>query len=132
MLQYLTKYGNLMYIRVKKGDSLWKLAQKHDTTVARLRYWNRINKKSFLKIGQHLKIYRPNGNVYELLLREKTKRTVKRFPVPKSIVVKPGATLYALAKKYQVSVRNLMRWNKLKNARLLRAHQKLLVSAPLV
>ena len=132
MLQYLTKYGNLMHIRVKKGDSLWKLAQKHDTTVARLRYWNRINKKGFLKIGQHLKIYRPNGNVYELLLREKTKRTVKRFPIPKSIIVKPGATLYALAKKYQVSVRNLMRWNKLKNARLLRAHQKLLVSAPLV
>ena len=131
MLQYLTKFGTPTYIRVKKGDNLWKLAQKHDTTVARLSYWNRLNKKGFLKIGQRLKIYRANEEVYRRLLQPVTKRRVKLSPTPKTIVVKPGATLYALAKKYQVSVKKLMRWNKLKNARLLKAHQKLFVSAPL-
>ncbi len=130
MLQYLTKYGTAIQIRVKKGDSLWKLAKKYDTTVERLRHWNGLDEKGFLKIGQQLKVYRANVKVYNQLSRAVAKRQEKLSPTPKTIVVKPGATLYSLAKKYQVSVKNLMRWNKLKNARFLKAHQKLLVSAP--
>ena len=130
MLQYLTKYGTAIQIRVKKGDSLWKLAKKYDTTVDRLRHWNGLDEKGFLKIGQKLKVYRANVKVYNQLLRAVAKRQEKLSPTPKIIVVKPGANLYSLAKKYQVSVKKLMRWNKLKNPRFLKAHQKLFVSAP--
>ncbi|MDP2651273.1 MAG: DUF5715 family protein, partial [bacterium] len=42
--------------RVKKGDSLWKIARRHDTTVAHLRELNKLGKKSKIIPGQRLKL----------------------------------------------------------------------------
>lgn len=43
--------------KVKRGDSLWKIAKKYSVQIAQLTKWNRINKKALLKPGQKLLIY---------------------------------------------------------------------------
>lgn len=48
----------VVYYRVKSGDTLARVAKKNHTSVGKLAQWNKLNKKSHLKIGQKLKIYR--------------------------------------------------------------------------
>jgi len=42
--------------RVKQGDTLWKIAKQHNTTVAKLQKLNGLDSSSKLSIGQRLKI----------------------------------------------------------------------------
>lgn len=130
MTQLLTKYGSPAYIRVKKGDSLWKLSKTHRTTVRRLRHWNQVNQKGFLKIGQKIKIYYPTWKVFNALMGTPTIVAMSAPQMSSPITVKPGDTLSSLARKYGVSVKQLLRWNKLKHATALQAYQKLIVSPP--
>ena len=42
------------YAKVRRGDSLWKLARRHKVSVKKLRRWNRMRRRSHLKPGQKL------------------------------------------------------------------------------
>jgi len=142
MTQLLTRYGSPTHIRVKKGDNLWKLAKQHKTTIARLRRWNKVNKKGFLKINQKLKLYLPTWKVFDALIRESSvskksrKQTLaiskNNHQKPHSIIVQPGDTLSAFSRKYRISVDQLLKWNKLKRATELKAYQQLIIAPPKV
>jgi membrane-bound lytic murein transglycosylase D len=43
--------------KVRRGDSLWKIAKKYRVQIAQLTKWNRINKKALLMPGQKLVVY---------------------------------------------------------------------------
>ena len=49
--------GNVVYYRVKNGDSLYKIAKKFRTTVKALKKWNRNARGRIIKPGMKLKIY---------------------------------------------------------------------------
>lgn len=44
--------------KVRRGDSLWAIAQRHDCSVKDLRRWNKLGRKSVLKPGQRLVVRR--------------------------------------------------------------------------
>lgn len=44
------------WYRVRRGDSLYKIARRHKSTVRKIRRANRLGNSSFLRIGQRLKI----------------------------------------------------------------------------
>ncbi|MCB9521976.1 MAG: transglycosylase SLT domain-containing protein [Myxococcales bacterium] len=46
------------YYRVRNGDSLWDIAQKENVSVAELRRWNRMGRRSVITPGQKL-VVRP-------------------------------------------------------------------------
>lgn len=49
--------GKFIYYTVKKGDSLWNIAQQHQgVSVEDLRKWNNLSNSSKLQVGQKLKI----------------------------------------------------------------------------
>ena len=77
---------------VKKGDTLYQLAQKYNTTVSELKALNNLTSNS-LSIGQNLKI--PSNNT-----------TI-------SYVVKKGDTLYQLAQKNNTTVDTIKKLNNL-------------------
>ena len=58
--EYVRRHGNKVlkplpvYTRIKRGDSLWKLARRHRTTVKKLRRWNRIRGRKILRPGKKL------------------------------------------------------------------------------
>ena len=43
--------------RVRRGDSLWLIARRHGTTVAKVRRWNRLRQGHLLRPGQRLVLW---------------------------------------------------------------------------
>ncbi len=97
------------YYIVQKGDSLWSIAKKYNTTVEELKSINNL-KTNLLSIGQRLKIkgtkVNPdNQNIYK---------------------VQKGDTLYKIANMYGTTVDNLKKLNNL-NSNTLSIGQELIV-----
>ena len=82
---------------VKKGDSLWLIANKYGTTVDELKSANNL-KSTTLSIGQ------------TLIVPEKKENTNKI-----SYVVKKGDSLWLIANKYDTTVEKIKSTNNLKN-----------------
>lgn len=101
---------NENYYIVKKGDSLWSIANKYGLTVDKLKDINNLS-SNMLSVGQKLLINdgtdvdNVNGNYY---------------------IVKSGDTLYSIAKKYGLTVDELKKMNNL-SSNTLSINQKLLV-----
>lgn len=95
------KYYNDDYYTVVKGDNLWNLAKKYNTTVANIKSENNL-KSDLLKIGQKLKIT-PNTKEASIKNEYKTYKVVK------------GDNLWNLAKKYNTTVSKLKSINNLKS-----------------
>lgn len=99
------------YYTVKKGDSLWTIARKYNTTVAELKKLNNLSSNT-LQIGQALKIpSTTSSNNNDSYITYK---------------VKSGDSLWKIAKEYNTTVDNLKSINKL-NSSMLKINQELLV-----
>lgn len=90
------------YYTVKKGDSLWSIANKFGTTVKKLKEINKLS-TNILKVGQTLKI----SSVEETIPDEYLLYTVKK-----------GDTLYDIAASYGTTVETLKTINNLENSNL--------------
>lgn len=97
------------YYIVKKGDSLWKIANQFNTTVDKLKEINKLSTND-LSVGQ------------KLLIKEKTPSTTKNNVYK----VKAGDNLYKIANMYNVSVDDIKKANNL-NSNLLTINQELII-----
>ena len=104
---------------VKRGDTLWGVARKHDVTVPALASANGLTSKSQLTAGARLKI--PGGG--------SSGRGSEAGPESTRITykVRRGDTLSEIAERFDVSVRQLMSWNQLRQSTSLRAGQRIVV-----
>lgn len=92
---------------VKKGDSLWLIANKYDTTIEKIKTTNNLT-SNLLSIGQVLTI--PSTSEY------------------KTYTVQKGDSLWAIANKYNTTVDNIKKLNNL-TTNLLSIGQKLIIPA---
>lgn len=92
---------------VKKGDSLWLIANKYDTTIEKIKTTNNLT-SNLLSIGQVLII--PSTSEY------------------KTYTVQKGDSLWAIANKYNTTVDNIKKLNNL-TTNLLSIGQKLIIPA---
>jgi len=104
---------------VKPGDTLYGLARRYGVTIPALSAANGMSSKSHLTAGDRLEIPgRSTGG--SASTAESTRMTYK---------VRSGDTLSEIADKFNVSVRQLMSWNRMRQSTSLRAGQKLVVYA---
>ena len=89
--------------KVRSGDTLGGIAEKHGVRLASLKSANNISGSS-IRVGQTLVI--PNGN-------HSSSKSSNGGPV--SYKVKSGDTLWRIANKHNVTVANLKKWNNLKS-----------------
>ena len=55
--------AKVSYYKVRKGDTLKAIARKHKVTESKIASWNRLGRKSQLKVGMKLKIMKPGSGV---------------------------------------------------------------------
>lgn len=107
--------------RVRSGDSLHSIANRHQITISELKAVNKL-KSNRLRVGQMLSI--PGKGVREAPTQQ-TAAAVAKAAAPRNYRVKSGDTLWQIANAHKVPLKDLQRWNGLNSHSKLRTGQTL-------
>ncbi|MDZ4676397.1 MAG: LysM peptidoglycan-binding domain-containing protein [Oligoflexia bacterium] len=123
-----SKLSFLRY-KVRRGDTLDKIAETHDTTVDELLKVNRIRKNK-VKPGITLKIPTSAFNIDKMPrvfhAAKSNSQNKNRYVPSLTYVVKRGDTLTQIARRHKVSVNDIMKKNRLAQNKVQRG-QKLVI-----
>ncbi len=132
--------------RVRRGESLYKIARKYGTTIAKLKRGNNL-KRNKIFVGQKLRVRTPASSSYYVVKRGDNLSTIashhgmglralkrlnglrsskiyvgQRLKVSgsatKVYVVRRGDNLYQIAKRFGISVKRIVQANSLKDKRI--------------
>jgi membrane-bound lytic murein transglycosylase D len=106
---------------VKSGDTLWDVARRYGVTVPALASANGLSSQAGLVPGARLEI--PGKGAAATRTASSSAQDSGRV----TYKVKRGDTLSEIADRFDVSVRELMTWNRLRQSSSLRAGQRLVV-----
>jgi membrane-bound lytic murein transglycosylase D len=93
---------------VKQGETLYAISKNYGIAVTDLLAWNDLNISAGIKPGQYLKVKAPILNSFDASADVNTPSEVKIIIHE----VKPADTLYSVARQYNVTIKELMDWNK--------------------
>lgn len=106
--------------KVKKGETLSKIAQKHGTTVENLKKLNGL-KSDLIREGQLLIVKNVGGSSTTTPTAKVTTPTTPKTSSGEKVthIIKKGETLGGIAQKYKVTVSDLKKWNNLKSDKII-------------
>ncbi len=104
---------------VKPGDTLWDIAQQFGVTLRQIRYWNGLGYSRIIRPGQKLNIWLPEDSFANQQRTVNTEQPPQTGASASEIssgefiyhTVKPGDTLWDIAQRYGVSIREIKKWN---------------------
>lgn len=112
--------------RTKKGDTLWSVARKHGVSPRALARWNGLGSRDHLQPGRQLVIHRDKNDESTadiVVAKRSTQRSEKRVAAKTKgdkqrirYEVKKGDTLFSISRRYDVSVKDIQRWNSTHNS----------------
>ncbi len=97
--------------KIRKGDTIGRIALRHNVTVAELKKWNKLG-DSDIEAGRSLKIYSHNSEGKVANHKSILKSKVKFHKVA------PGESLYSIAKNYDVTVKDLKSINNISGSKI--------------
>jgi membrane-bound lytic murein transglycosylase D len=128
--------SSLKYHKVRRGESLGSISRKYGVSIAELKKWNKLKSNS-APLGRNLKVFTQENTISapetqvasvkkdttsskEIIASAngknyKEEKVVTFKDVTKTHKVKKGENLGAIANKYDVTVSELKKWNKLKS-----------------
>jgi membrane-bound lytic murein transglycosylase D len=141
---------------VLPGETLWSISQKYGIRLAALKSKNRVRKDSDLKAGMLLNLREPRKrgeeipiipisqpvqqnkaviassetNPVEVKPSTQADRIPEAQPNRLTHTVAQGETLFAISRKYGVSVENLKNWNSIGSQNIISVGQKLVIFKP--
>lgn len=141
---------------VQPGETLWSISQKYGIKLSSLKAKNRIRKDRDLKAGMVLNLqeHRKRGEDIKIISVNQTRSVAQNpAPVPASSqidkptqtvnqtssnkapnqlihTVSPGETLFAISRKYGVSVDQIKNWNQIGSQNIISVGQKLTIFKP--
>ena len=110
------------WYRVRGGDSLYKIAHRHKTTVRKIRRANRLGNGSLIRIGQKLKI--PSRQLIASK-RPPAKRSLSSSSNTGSHTVKKGQSLSRIARLHGLKLSQLKKLNNIQGTPTIHPGQKL-------
>jgi LysM repeat protein len=109
--------------KVQRGETLWGISRKYNTTVANIQKLNLL-KSTTIHVGQSLKV---NGQAVAVATQTAKPATTKvASSTAVTYTVKPGNTLWGISKNQGVTVKQLMDSNNLKSTTIFPG-QKLII-----
>ncbi len=111
---------------VKKGEYLSTIARIYKVRVSDIVEWNKL-KSNYVYVGQKLTIYTDGRTAPAPLTADNKPASQKNSHIIH--VVKAGETLFAIAKKYNVTVEQIQRWNNIKNSNSINVGDKLIIKS---
>jgi membrane-bound lytic murein transglycosylase D len=99
--------------RIRNGESLSSIATKYGVTIAQLKDWNNLSSDRIAR-GKKLSIYSGDSKNYKTSVASsgRTNSSVK-------YKVKRGDSLGEISKKFDVTIAQIKKWNKLKSNKVL-------------
>ena len=124
IVQKTVKKGKATYT-IAKGDTLFTIARKHHTTTQEVRDANGMERNALIRVGQAITVptntYFPEGAPKEEMVIAKKKESKGIYEV------QSGDTLFSIAKKNHVTLKEIMVFNDIKAGSVIRVGQKLKV-----
>ena len=121
--------------KVKKGDTLSRIARNSGATLTQLKSWNRLTDRSRLQIGQVLRVGPGKKSAQSSTATAKAVKKKGSTSVAKKSTgtsaskivykVKKGDTVYKIARQYAVNPAQVLAWNNLGNEHILQPGQSL-------
>ena len=100
--------------KVVQGDNLWDISKHYKVSTEDIKKWNKLKKKSVLRLGQIL------------IIKKHLKIKVLSTNFTQHKVVK-GDSLWKISQKYGVSVANIGTWNNIKKNKKLKLGRILII-----
>tara|TARA_R110002167_G_scaffold67357_5_gene190384 strand:+ start:1076 stop:2986 length:1911 start_codon:yes stop_codon:yes gene_type:complete len=113
--------------KVNSGDTLWDLSRAHKVSVRELARWNGMAPTDPIRPGQKLVIWSNKSN--SQLAQQSAKPIYKKREMIQKIgyYVRKGDSLDRIANKFNVTIKDLLIWNKLDRKKYLKPGQKLTI-----
>lgn len=131
------KNNPLILHKLKRGDTLSKISKQYNVPVEIIMQWNDITNVRRIRAGQHIALYVENSGLQTVAARTTAAPGVKKGKRQKYITladikkrkagtgtvqaqltwyrVRNGDSLWTIARKFQVSARDLRKWNNLRS-----------------
>jgi len=126
--------GKKYIYQVTHGDNLWDIGRNYGVSVHQLTQWNGISSKSILRLGQKLVVWVQDNET------EEEKEEDDDYGMPKlanntdnanSYTVKQGDSLWLIARKFDIHVKDIVKWNNLNKKKPLQPGQTLVIRTAL-
>lgn len=129
--------GKTSYYTVKPGDNLWSIAKTQNISRATLVQLNNLSETSKLKPGQQLLIVNPGTlekNTAEKATAENTTSQQQKSNEKNSrkirYTIQAGDTLIKIATRFNVTKKEILEWNEVKDEGYIHPNQELIIMLP--
>ncbi|MBI2799373.1 MAG: transglycosylase SLT domain-containing protein [Gammaproteobacteria bacterium] len=115
----------LAFYTVRHGDSLWSIARQNDLHIGDLERLNKLNRKHALHLGQRIVL----GTRNERVGVTKSRAAQHNVEAPTVVYyrVRVGDSLWTISRQFNVTVEQLLAWNKRATGANLQPGQEILV-----
>ena len=110
---------------VNDGESLWRIARRHDVDLRQLAAWNGLSVETVLHPGQQLTVYRGQKARSRFPVPTRSAEPSDSRPSDTIHVVKYGDTLSEIAIRHGTTVHKLTEFNRIEESAVLRPGQRL-------
>ena len=118
----IVKSSDVEYYTIKKGDTIWDIANAYNVSVTQLKKWNDMTGNKIIA-GKTLKVYSDKKNTVT-----NSSTVQKTLDGTTTHTIRKGETISQIAEKYKVSIDDLKEWNNLNDDNII-AGQKLKIKS---
>jgi membrane-bound lytic murein transglycosylase D len=114
------KIGKKSIHKVKSGDTLWDISRAYNVNHRSLAKWNGMAPRDVLKLGQNLVIWQKQ-KITSASVRPDEQAIMRNI----TYKVRNGDSLARIADKFNVSIKDIERWNSLQRKKYIQPGQRL-------